>query len=134
MKCVIDTSVLVDYILMDSEMHERAKAGLAKIDAGFIPAVVMEELVHVLERLKLNKKMLEEKIREVLDSYELLSIDKETILNAKNIIMDEGASFKRFNDKLILSTAKRENLQLFTFDKELVGECIINGVKPFEGY
>ena len=133
MECVIDTSVLVDYILMDAEMHEKAKAGLAKIDTGFIPAVVIEELVHVLERLKLNKKALNEKIGEVLDSYELLSIDKVTILNAKSMIMEEGVSFKRFNDKLILSAAKREDLQLFTFDKELIDECIINGVNPFKG-
>ena len=48
MECVIDTSVLVDYILMDAEMHEKAKAGLAKIDTGFIPACLYSFLYLLL--------------------------------------------------------------------------------------
>ncbi|EQD56543.1 protein containing PilT protein, partial [mine drainage metagenome] len=111
--------------------HEKAKEGLERIDNGFLPSVVVEELVHVLERLKFDKKVISEKIGEVLDTYEVLSIGENEILEAKDSIMKESVSFKKFNDKLILSTAKREDLPLFTFDEGLVDECKANGIKPF---
>ncbi len=123
--------MLVDYIIVDSELHKKASEGLEKIDNGFLPSVVVEELVHVLERLRLDKKVISAKIREVLDSYDVLMIGETEILEARDIIMRENVSFKRFNDKLILSTAKRENLPLFTFDIGLIDECKANGVKPF---
>jgi predicted nucleic acid-binding protein len=43
-------------------MHERAKEGLGRIDNGFVPSVVVEELVHVMERLKLDEKAIYEKL------------------------------------------------------------------------
>ncbi len=130
MECVIDTNVLVDYILLDSELHEKAKEGLEKIENGFVPAVVIEELVQVLGRLGVDKMIINEKIREVLASYEIISLDRENFLEAQKIINNEkGVQFKRFNDKLVLSAAKQNGLPLFTFDGDLKKECNIHGVK-----
>lgn len=132
MECVIDTNVLVDYIILESELHDRAKTGLEKISRGFVPSVVVEELAHVLEHLGLEKETINDKLKEVLESYELLSLYEEHILEAENIIMkEEKTSFKRFNDKLILSAAKQKNLPLFTFDRDLNEECKVHGVKSF---
>jgi predicted nucleic acid-binding protein len=130
MECIIDTNVIVDYILLDSENHARAESELRKIDRGFLPTVVVEELAHVLGHLKLNKKTIEEKLRETLSSYEVLSLGEENLIGAVKMIMKEdAASFNRFNDKAILSAAKARALPLLTFDQNLIKECEANGVK-----
>lgn len=132
MECVIDTNVLVDYILIDSEMHNKAKSGLEKIVNGFVPSVVLEELVSVLARLGFDKKTISEKLKEVLESYEVLSLYEGHISEAEEMVMaEEKVSFKRFNDMLILFAAKQKNVPLFTFDKNLNEECEHYGVKPF---
>ena len=130
MECVIDTNVLVGYIIKGSEMHEKAKEYLERIDNGVLPSVVLEELVYVLNRMGLDKKTIEQEIREVLNSYEILGVGEDEIMQAKDAIMHEGnTTFKRFNDKLILSFAKKKDLPLLTFDGNLKGECETYGVK-----
>ena len=42
MERVIDTNVLVDYIVLDSELHEKAKEGLERIGNGLLPSVAVE--------------------------------------------------------------------------------------------
>lgn len=133
MESVIDTSILVDYIILESEFHERAKLGLDRITHGFLPSVVVEELIHVLNKLKLGKEIINEKIEEVLETYEVYSISSTNIKAASKVIIRESAiTFKRFNDKLILSVAKEKSLPLFTFDQELAKECKANSVELFE--
>ncbi len=130
MECVIDTNVLVDYIIKGSEMHEKAKEYLEKIDNGVLPSIVLEELVYVLNRMGLDKKTIEQEISEVLNSYEIFGVGEDEIMQAKDIIMHEGnTTFKRFNDKLILSFAKKKDLPLLTFDGNLKDECEAYGVK-----
>jgi hypothetical protein len=58
-------------------------------------------------------------------------MSENEMLEADRIIIGENVSFKRFNGKLILSTAKREEMPLFTFDRNLAAECKINGAKSF---
>lgn len=130
MECVIDTNVLVNYIIKGSDMHEKAKEYLEKIDNGVLPSVILEELAYVLNRLGLDKKTIDEEIGEVLNSYEVLGIGADEIMQAKDIIMQEKhATFKRFNDKLILSFAKKRDLPLLTFDGNLKSECEAYGIK-----
>jgi len=130
MDCIIDTNVLVDYILLDSALHEKAKSDLEKVDYGFIPSVVIEELTHVLWRIGLDKKVINEKIGEVLDTYEVIGIGEDEILRANSVIMkEEHTSFRKFNDKLILSIAKKKDTPLLTFDGGLIEECKAHGVK-----
>ncbi len=130
MECVIDTNVLVNYIIKGSDMHEKAKEYLEKIDNGILPSVVVEELTYVLSRIGLDKKTIDEEIGEVLNSYEVLGVGADEIMQAKEIIMQEKrTTFKRFNDKLILSFAKKRDLPLLTFDGNLKSECETHGVK-----
>ena len=133
MECIIDTNVLVDYILLDSELHEKARLNLEKADNGFVPSVVIEELAHVLNNFKLDKNVINEKVSEVLDSYGIVEVSEDNINNARRIIVEEQhINFKKFNDKLILSIAKEKDLPLLTFDRGLIDECKIHGVKLFE--
>ena len=69
MECVIDTNILLGYIIKGSEMHEKAKEYLEKIDNGILPSVVLEELVYALNRLGLDRDTIDEEINEVLNSY-----------------------------------------------------------------
>ncbi len=132
MECVIDTNVLVDYIILESELHEKARLNLEKVDKGLVPSVVVEELAHVLNNFKLSKNTINEKIGEVLDSYEVVGISEKEINNARQIILNEQqTTFKKFNDKLILSIAKEKDLPLLTFDGGLISECKTHGVKLF---
>ncbi len=129
MECVIDTNVLVEYIIKGSDLHEKAKEYLEKIDNGILPSVVIEELAYVLNRLGLDKETIDGEIEEVLTSYEVLGIGEEEITQAREIIMREKhTTFKRFNDKLILSFAKKKDLPLLTFDVDLKNECKAFGV------
>ncbi len=130
MEGVIDTSVLVDYILLEAPNHELAKTSLERIDRGFLPTVVVEELVSVLAKVGLDKKTINEKLRETLETYDVLSVNTSGISEAASHVMAErDIGFKRFNDKLILTLAKTEGLPLLTLDKELMKECKANGVK-----
>jgi predicted nucleic acid-binding protein len=132
MECVIDTNILVDYMIKGSDMHEKAKEYLEKIDNGVLPSVVLEELVYVLNRIGLDKAIIEEEISEVLNSYEVLGVGGDEIIQAKDIIMQEKHTmFRRFNDKLILSFAKKRDLPLLTFDSGLIEECKTHNVKLF---
>ncbi len=130
MECVIDTNVLVDYIIKGSEMHEKAKEYLERINNGILPTVVLEELTYALNRMGLNKETIDEEISEILNSYEVLGISEDEIVQAKDMIMQEKhTTFKRFNDKLILSFAKKRDLPLLTFDANLKNECKAYEVK-----
>ncbi|MGI0134124.1 MAG: PIN domain-containing protein, partial [Candidatus Micrarchaeaceae archaeon] len=114
----------------DSERHETARKGLESLDNGSVSSVVVEELAHALTRLGIDKATIDAKIRETMETYEVLSISERNITDASTIIMNErGTSFKRFNDKLILSVAKERGAALLTFDNDLAKECRENGVK-----
>lgn len=129
MESVIDTNVLIYDMMEDSEFHERAKDALDKIEAQIIPLTVVEEVVHVLQYLKVNKDVISKKIMEILNFDILVSAGRNEIVEAIHILNKEKASYRRFNDKLILGIAKEKGLPLLTFDEDLAKECNMNGIK-----
>lgn len=133
MRCVIDTSVLVDYMLLGSERHDRAAEALKKVGDGMVPAVVLQELAFVLWRLKVDKKTINRKLEESIMSYDVAGVAEEDIVEAMAVMMKEKeAQFRRLNDKVILSIAKKNDASLLTFDDELKGECREHGIKLLE--
>jgi predicted nucleic acid-binding protein len=120
--CVIDTNALIYDTIEDSEHHEIARAIIDNLDICIIPSVVLEEFIFTLAKLGLDNKLIYEKVLDLLETFEYLPIDKEDIINALNMIEKEKASFKKFNDKLILCIAERRKAKLLTFDKELQKE------------
>lgn len=126
---MIDTNVLIDDMLDDAERHAKAKEGLDAIDVAIVPTTVIEELVWVLTSLKVDNGVILRKVKEILDSDEIISVDGGSIKEAIRLLTAESASCRRFNDKLILAIAKERAAQLFTFDAELRKECRANGVK-----
>lgn len=131
MDCIIDTNVLIDYTILDSERHDQAKRGLEKVTHGYLPTVVVEEFVQVLARFGLGKNAINEKLKETLETYSVISITVQNFYDSAQMIMSEDASsFKRFNDEVILSSARTIGLPVFTFDRELIRECSSAGVEP----
>ncbi len=61
---------------------------------------------------------------------EVVPVEHEDIEIAADLISRERTSFRSFNDKLILSIAKRRKTFLLTFDKDLNEQCMKFGVQP----
>ncbi len=124
MKAVIDTNVLIYDRIEDSIFHEEARKKLDELENWFIPSVVIEEFVFVLTQLNVNKNIIGKMVEEILTNKKavIIPLEKIDVSNATSFILSEATSFKKFNDKLILSVAKRKNAPLFTFDSELKKE------------
>ena len=130
MEGLIDTSVLVDYIVLEAELHGEAVSCIGRLDRCFVATVVIEELVHVLDRLRLDRKLINDKLHEVLSSCEVLSFGTKTLLMAAETLMKaKGMTFRQYNDMILLSIAKDQRMLLLTFDKDLMEACRANGVK-----
>ena len=121
MACVLDTNVLVYDTLEDAELHEVASKVLGTLDRWLLPSVVFEEYVFVLEKLQIKRRFIAAKVSELLHlrNAELVPLEKTDIAAATEIISRERVPFRNFNDKLILSVAKRRSAMLFTFDSAL---------------
>jgi predicted nucleic acid-binding protein len=133
MECVIDTNVIINEMIEDAELHDSAVNGLEKIKRILIPTVVVEELVYALKNLSISDEIIKNKIEELLktDNIEIISINSLNFQEATKLIIKHKVSFKRFNDKLILSVAKIGQIPLFTFDRDLMAQCRKENVEVF---
>jgi hypothetical protein len=71
------------------------------------------------------------KLEEILSWGELAPVVREDFESSLSMVREEKLSFRRFNDKLILSVAMRRKLPLLTFDMELRGEGTKRNVRIF---
>jgi predicted nucleic acid-binding protein len=119
--CIIDTNVLVYDTIEDSEFHSQAAETLGTLDRWLVPSVVMEEFVSVMTKLGARREFIDRKLSELLESgeVEFVAIEPEDLRAAAALISGERISFRKFNDKLVLSTANRMKAALYTFDKDL---------------
>jgi hypothetical protein len=129
MECIADTNILIYDTIEDSEFHQKVSETLDLMDNVMVPSIVLEEFVHAMKQIKVGEDIIRKKSIEILDTYAIIPISAINMKDSIRILSEENVSFKRFNDKLILSVAKEKNLPLFTFDKELISECKANGVK-----
>ncbi len=131
MECVIDTNALVYEMIEDSEHHAEAVSTFNKIEHRVIPSVVIEELVHVLKQLDVKEEIIRKKLEEILsdEGTEIAPVTAANIEGAANLIASHSVSFRRFNDKLVLSVARTGGLPLFTFDKDLLSQCRKENIK-----
>lgn len=131
MEAVIDTNALVYDYVENSEFHVEARKALDGLDRMVVPTVVLEEFVFVMKRAGLEDSRLGHKVVELLEDrrIETFPILARDIKNAASILLSERATFFRFNDKLVLSAARRRRLPLLTFDRELKSESKRVGVR-----
>ncbi len=121
MESVVDTNVLVYDAVEDAEFHEAASSVLTTLDRWLIPTVVLEEYVFVLEKLGIDRRFIARKVSELLRSRyaEVVPLGSADIAAATSLVSRERVSFRNFNDKLLLSVARRRRAMLFTFDTTL---------------
>jgi len=134
MDCVIDTNVLVYELLEDSEHHEKAKELLESVTGCLVPTTVIEEFVHVMNKLGISNNIIKGKMEELLNAADIdvLPISVSNISDAIRLTAKYGLSFRDFNDQLIISAAKAENAQVMTFDLRMAAECSKEGVKTIK--
>lgn len=130
---VVDTNVLIYDTFEDSVLHKEAKKLLDKIERQIIPSVVLEEFIIFLVKIGVSKDFTKRKIKEILTSerVELIPLKREDFKFALHLISGRDLSFRRINDKLILSLTKRRKIPLATFDAELKKECLGEKVKVY---
>ena len=128
-EAVVDTNVLVYDLIEDSVFHEKAVALLDGLKRPLLPSVVLEEFLLVLEQLKLDRELIGRKLEELLSLGTVVPLEREEFRDSLGMVREEGLSFRKFNDKLILSVAKRRKVPVLTFDAELRREGARHGVK-----
>ena len=126
MSAVVDTNVLIFDTFEDSEHHKDATSKLDSLEKWHFPSIVFHELVWFFKarniplaraRLKLEEYMTNEKTV-------FISCTPDDIRFAAT----EMRSYRKYNDLLILSAAKRLGHLLFTFDEELRKTAVENSV------
>lgn len=125
MESVIDTNVLVYALIEDSIFHEECLRKLEMLRRIFLPITVIEELVLVLKKLGIEESMIRRQVKEIVSDPKvvLVNLEKKDVESAISILERERLTVKRFNDKLILLAAKKNDLPIYTFDRELKKEC-----------
>lgn len=124
MEAVIDTNVLVYDMVEDSAYHKDVVEKLSALRKWVIPTVVLEEFAIVLLQLKIEESFIRGKLLEVLQDgrVEVVPLTRQQLIDSINMVSKERASFKRLNDKLVVSVAKSRKLPIFTYDKEIKKE------------
>ena len=130
MECIIDTNVLVYATIEDSMFHEECISKIQRMTKIIIPSTVMEEFVLVLRNLGVSNNFIIDQVNEIVsdERVEIVGVERKDIKSVIEILKKEKLSVKKFNDKLILSVAKRLKKPVFTFDKELKKECKRTGI------
>lgn len=130
MESVVDTNILVYETVEDSLYHEEVVKTLQNMTRIYVPVNILVEFALVLKKLSLDENFICNKIRELLrkGKIELINIRKSDFDKAVEIIANEKLSVLRLNDKLILLSALRIGISLYTYDKQLKSEAIKYGV------
>ncbi|ADC65023.1 PilT protein domain protein [Ferroglobus placidus DSM 10642] len=130
MRAIIDTNVLVYDTFEDSEYHKEARRLLNGLDIWMIPTIVLHEYVWVLKALNVNPNDVLYKVEEYCSHYKskIISERLSDVTYALETVASEGLSLSRYNDKVILSIAVREKVNLATFDEKLRKQALSKGV------
>jgi predicted nucleic acid-binding protein len=132
MKLLLDTNVLIYDTIEDSEYHNIASEIIDKAVQIFIPSTVIHEYLWImLKLLQIPLNIIEVKLRDYLEDPKTVYIleDVDILINALNMLIEDKQDVKEINNYIILSTARKYNLILATFDKRLKKIAINRDVK-----
>lgn len=118
---VIDTSVLVDAIVVEARRHSLARRQLASLDNLMLPLIVIYELVWVMNRLGAKSEAVRNALESLVSNPKVTVLTEDGRLSVKAIgrLTGEARSLSGFDDKVILESALREGVPLITYDSEL---------------
>jgi len=121
---VVDTNILIRFILADDEnQHKTAAKLFEKAESITIPTIVLCETVWVLRSYKIDKKTIAEQIRAIVQSEKIILADDE--VKAGLDLLESGGDFA---DGVIAYAGRRlspNRSAVFTsFDQTAV--CLLN--------
>ena len=132
MKLLLDANVLIYDTVEDSEYHSIASEIIDRAVQIFIPSTVIHEYLWImLKLLQIPLNIIEVKLRDYLEDPKTVYIleDVDILINALNMLIEDKQDVKEINNYIILSTARKYNLILATFDKRLKKIAINRDVK-----
>jgi predicted nucleic acid-binding protein len=120
----VDTNVLIYDTFEDTSHHEDARRILDSLPEWRIPSIVLVEYIAFLNRIRLGREKILDKLYELVNDpkFSLVDVEKGDVLEALKTVENEKLSTSRLNDKIILSISKRVSENLVTFDRSLKGE------------
>lgn len=85
----------------------------------------------MLKLLQIPHNIIEIKLRDYLEDPKTVYIleDADILINALNMLIEDKQDVKEINNYIILSTARKYNLILATFDKRLKKIAINRNIK-----
>jgi len=121
---VVDTNVLIYDTFEDTSYHEDARRILDSLPEWRIPSIVLVEYIAFLNRIRLGREKILDKLYELVNDpkFSLVDVEKGDVLEALKTVENEKLPTLRLNDKIILSISKRVGENLVTFDRSLKGE------------
>lgn len=126
MSAVVDTNVLIFDTFEDSEFHTEASNELDSAERWYLPEIVFHEFMWFFksEGLELSRARL--KMEEYLTHEK--SVFSQCTTDDVRFAYSKITNFSDYNDFMILSTARRLQFPLFTFDSELRKKAARHGV------
>ncbi len=135
MSAVVDSNVYVYRAIEDSEYHERSRELLDALSRWVTPTLVVHEVVWTLSELVGRRAaLLYAKALLAHSRVEVVPVAKQDVSWALETVAGENLSLARYNDKVILSVAKRMELPLLTFDRKLLSQASRAGVAIINPY
>jgi len=135
LSALIDSNVYVYNAIEDSEYHLKSREILDSLSKWFISTITFHEIIWTLMEL-LDRNATLSYVKSLLShrKIEIVLVEKRDILWSLENISRENISLARYNDKIILSLAKRLNVPLLSFDKQLLSQAARKGIPIINPY
>jgi len=135
LSAVVDANVYVYRAIEDSEHHERSRELLDALSKWVTPTIVVHEVFWTLLGLVGRERALLF-VRALLSHgrVEVVPVTRQDVAWSVSRLSEEGLSLARYNDKVILSVAKRMGLPLLSFDRRLLAQAVRAGVAVVDPY
>ena len=134
MTTLVDTNVLVYDAIENSPHHDRASDLIDESEDPIINSLSIVELGFVLPRYGIDNDSVRMKLEELLhsDYFTISWISGKMLEGASVYMVENGLSFKDFNDLIIAYDAHLRNVPLVTFDNALSKKCKKLGIQVIE--
>jgi len=109
-KVFIDTNIIIDIWLKRESFFENAQKVILKIaEKNYIPHISgssVTDLYYICKKGGMDKEVLRQNLKELMEIFEILIIDKESINNAIS------SDIKDFEDAVQIMACKKEKIDL----------------------
>ena len=135
LSAVVDTNVYVYRAIKDSRYHDESRDLLDSLSKWITPTIVVHEVVWtLLELVGRENTLLYVKALLSHRKVNVIPVTKQDITWSTMKVLEENLSLTRYNDKIILSIAKRVKVPILSFDKKLLSQATKIGIAVINPY